>query len=132
MVHALEKVHGLLKPRGVMIDVQEIPYWRWLGVLGNEGLRLIKSHTGSKKFENNRQAFAALAVVIDQGLFALDEERTFDAYTHADSVEDLVEYFTSPISENTVQRLKDLLEQAGEGAKIVVRQPTRMVRLRAA
>ncbi|MBW8012470.1 MAG: hypothetical protein FVQ83_14740 [Chloroflexi bacterium] len=131
MVHALEKVHSLLQPRGVMIDVQEIPYWRWLGVLGNEGVRLIKSHTSSKNYTDNRQAFAAMASVIDQGLFALDDERTFDAYTHADTVDDLVEYFTSPISEKTIQSLKALLERAGSGAKVVVRQPTRMVRLQA-
>ena len=131
MVHALKKVHSLLKRGGVMIDMQEIPYWRWLGVLSPDGLRLIKSHVGRLKFEHNRKAFRAMSQIIDDGLFALEDERTFDAFTHADSTDDLFEFYTAPPDEETIQSLNELLEKGGEGAKVVVRQPTRMVLLRA-
>lgn len=130
MVHALKKVHTLLQPGGVLIDVQEIPYWRWLGILSDDGVNLIKSHVGSRKFEDNRQAFAAMSEVVDTGLFILEDERTFDSFTHAETVEDLLEFSTVPPDEETIQSLTELLEKAGEGAQVVVRQPTRMVSLR--
>ena len=131
MVHALEKVHGLLKPGGYVVDVQEMPYWRWLGVMSGDDVQLAGPQESSVDFKDNLQASAAITQVIEDGLFVLEDERMFYGYTHSETLEDMLDYVTIRPSEQTIQRLEDLLAGADEAAQVVIRQPTRMVRLRA-
>jgi hypothetical protein len=88
-------------------------------------------------FENSRFALNALAQVATEGDFLLEDERDFSYNVHADDVQELQEWLsywweTAVLSENTIQRVDDILRQAGQAASVVLRVPTRMTKLRAA
>jgi hypothetical protein len=91
----------------------------------------------STDFENERLAFNALARVVSEGYFLLEDERDFVFKVYADDVQELQEWLaewweTAVLPDNTIQRVEDILRQVGQAGNVVLKVPTRMTKLRAA
>jgi hypothetical protein len=134
MVHALEILHGLLKPGGVLIDIHpngEPPPIE-AHVAGEVHLAGYLDETDD--FEEYFKADEALAEVTARGLFVLEREGLFTFMTHASTITELADFLVaewsdSVVHEETIARSKDLMGEPGDGKEIVLRESVRIARL---
>ena len=136
MVHALKKTHSLLQPGGLLINVHDMSVPHVIEVHSAQTVTKAGWLLDSEDFDNERLAFNALAQVVLDNDFVLEDEREFNYNIHIDDVEELQEWLaewweTALLPEGTVQRLNDILRQVHQKAHIVLRAPTRMTKLRA-
>lgn len=135
MVHALEKVHGLLRPAGMLIDIHpsaEPP--------------AIQVRIGSKIYEAGwlretddyleyEEADRALAQAIDRGLYALERQAQFSFTTHAPTLRDLQQHLEEEwqdafIEDTTVFSIEDLLRVRERDKEVLLRESVLIHRLR--
>ena len=94
MVHALEEVHRLLKPAGILIEmhpaVDAPPY---VEVRSNGQLFFSEGDPVFDYEEDLRQADAAVTTVLDRGLFVLEDRRRFKLLTYAASVKEMRDHW---------------------------------------
>jgi len=94
MVHALETIHSLLKPNGVLIDMRPkgIPaeFWGHRGDV-SEPLGQIDE---TDAFIEYGQAAQAMEQAVGKKLFRLQVRGEYDFIIHADSFEELKAYLT--------------------------------------
>ncbi len=126
MVHALERVHRLIAPGGVLIDIHPLGDDPPLRVNGQR-VGVVKE---TDDFVEYRQASAALSEVIERGLFAIERAATFVALTHADSLPELLaflaEEWTDAVLEDDLRwRIEALMP-----GEIVIEDAVSMTRLR--
>jgi hypothetical protein len=135
MVHALESVHRLLAPDGVLIDIHPPALDATLEVACSG--RLI--HAGFLDETDNgieyEQAEKALAEVVGRGLFLIEREARFTFAHYAPSLEslrqDLAATWKDAVIEDTVAaRLEASLAECGPYAEVVLREYVRITRLR--
>jgi hypothetical protein len=136
MVHALEIVHGLLKPGGVLIDIHPNGDPPPIEAHVGEEVRLAGYLDETDEFEEYFKADEALADVTGRGLFLLEREGMFTFMTHASTIMELVDFLEaewtdSVLHEETIKRAKELMGESGEGREIVLRESVRIARLRA-
>jgi hypothetical protein len=89
MVHALEQIHALLEPGGVLIDIHPT----------GEPVAFLLPHNGREEFigymqESDdyieyRQADEAITAVVENGFFELWKSEEFEFRTYADAFEEL-------------------------------------------
>ena len=115
MVHALEEIHRLLKPAGILIEIHPAvdapPYVE----VRSEG-RLFFSE-GDPVFdyeEDLRQADAAVMSVLDRGLFVLEDRRRFVLRTYAASVKEMREHWAFVGAYDPEEPEETLLRQRDE------------------
>ena len=79
MVHALEEVHRLLKPSGILIDIHPVAVSPSIEI--HHGKKI--DHVGylyvSQWCKDFQQADSALAEITQRGLFVVEHEDIFDA-----------------------------------------------------
>lgn len=94
MVHALETIHGLLKPDGFLIDLRPkgIPAEFW-GQRGNTA-KLLGQIDETDGFIEYRHAAWAMEQAVDKKLFRLQASGEYDFSIHADAFEELKAYLT--------------------------------------
>ncbi|HEY6074870.1 MAG TPA: hypothetical protein VIV15_16190, partial [Anaerolineales bacterium] len=85
MVHALEEIHRLLKPAGVLIDLHPVVESLPIEVHQGEKIDLAGFVTVRQWCIDYQQADHALAEIVQRGLFAIEREGTFDSFTYYDS-----------------------------------------------
>jgi hypothetical protein len=92
MVHALEIIHTLLKPGGVLIDIR--PTTRRAEILARtkEGLHFIGYLEETEDQVEYAQAEAALEQAIQAGIFAIDYEDHFTFSDYTDTIQSLEKY----------------------------------------
>ncbi|HEU5113723.1 MAG TPA: hypothetical protein VFU96_10430 [Acidimicrobiia bacterium] len=146
MVYALEEIHRLLKPAGALIEIHpsmEGP--PLVEVRSNGRLSFAEDDPGFDYAEDVRQAEAAVASVVDQGMFVLEDRRRFELRTYADSVKELRDYWEvagaydpEEKEETLVRRRDEMYERAHAGmedaarpSEIVYVEPATMSRLTA-
>ena len=146
MVHALEDIHRLVKPAGILIDIHpvaesspiEIHHGRKIDLAGNLSIR--------QWCTDYEQADHALAEITQRGLFAVEHESVFDSLTHYDSVEEMrtalkesIHKFARdtqsieesiPHAEAMAARAEELMQAAASGAELVVRERAHISRLK--
>ena len=137
MVHALNLVHGILEPGGWLVDIHDLPAPNLVEVQTPDKIHKVGWLLDKDGFENELAAFNALAHTVVEGLFTLEDERTFAYNIYLDGVDELqewlAEWWTSAIlPDRTLQRLEKLTSQADQPAKIVLKLQARTTRLRAA
>lgn len=136
MVHALQHAHNLLEHEGLLINVHDLPIPHAIEVHSAGTVSKAGWLMDQADFEDERAALNALEHVVSHGFFLLEDEQDFTFNIHVDDVlefqQTLAEEWKSAVlSDKTVQRLEDTFLQAGEEAKIVLKVPTRMTRLKA-
>jgi hypothetical protein len=89
MVHALEQIHALLVPAGLLIDIHPNgePVAFYLSL--NERNEFIGYMQENDDYIEYRQADEAIAAVVDNGLFGLGKSEEFEFRTYADAFEEL-------------------------------------------
>ena len=136
MVHALEKVHQLLKPDGILLDIHPTNEPAAITV------RLREQHipagwlNESDDYAEYEWADEALQHVIDGGQFKLERTGTFNFIWHADSIKDLRAYLAeewkeASIDDVTALRVEELLKLPTHDKEILVSEAIRITRYRA-
>lgn len=135
MVHALEEIHRLLKPGGVLIDIHPTTDLLSFEVY-KDGRMIFTLPDPDCAVEGPRQAEAALAQVVQRGLFAVEGREQFDYQVYGSSVAELREYIAeantfdeSPEDEAVEAREAELFarieaawQDAGEGAEVATHE----------
>lgn len=137
MVHALEYAHRMLRPDGALINVHDLPVPHLIEIHSPEAATKAGWLTDRTDFADERSALNALAQVVDDGHFTLEDERDFDFNIHADDWNELREWLaesweSAVLSERTIQRVEEVIREAGQPARVVLIVPARMTKLRAA
>jgi SAM-dependent methyltransferase len=143
MVHALEEIHRLLKPAGALIEIHPAVGARPSVEVRSNGQLLFSENDPVFDYEDDlRQADAAVASVLDRGVFVLDERRRFELRTHAASVKEMRDHWAfvgaydpEEPEETLVRRRDEMYARAHEalqrsaGAELVYVEPATMSRL---
>ncbi len=146
MVHALEEIHRLLRPEGVLIEIHpalEAP--PLTEVRSNGELTFSEDDPGFDYADDLRHAEAAVETVVDRRVFVLEDRRRFELRTHAASVEELRDYWVvydaydpEEKEERLARRQDEMYARAHEalerspGAELIYVEPATMSRLRPA
>ncbi|HLC02999.1 MAG TPA: hypothetical protein VJK02_08180 [Anaerolineales bacterium] len=135
MVHALERVHGLLQPVGVLVDIHPSPeppviQVRLAGEIHNAGW--LRETDDYVEYE---EADRALAQALDRGLYALERQTRFSFTTHAPTLGDLQQHLEAEwkdafIEETTVRSIEDLLRTRERDKEVLLRESVQISRLR--
>jgi len=83
-------------------------------------------------YKSERLALNAITQVVSEGLFLLEDEQDFDFNVYADDLPELRMWLadgwkSAVLPERTLQRLEDLLTEAPQSARIVLKVQTRMI-----
>ena len=114
MVHALEEIHRMLKPAGTLIEIHpSVEGPPLVEVRSNGRLSFAEVDPGFDDADD-RQAEAAVASVVDQGMYVLENRRRFELRTHAGSVEELREHWEVAGAYNSQEREETLARRRGE------------------
>ena len=137
MVHALQLTRRILHPNGLLINVHDLPTPHVIEVHSLVSANKVGWLMDSEDFENERSALNALAQVVTDSYFILEDERDFSHNIYVDDLNELQEWLaeswtTAVLPERILQHLEELIRDAGQPAKIVLRLQARMVKLRAA
>jgi len=128
MVHALRRVHGLVKPSGFVVDIHPTPDFAVM-LIGDTTAGVVESPAGAAR---HQAAADAVAVAAREGWFAVEDASEFDFYTHGDSIEELRDFILanwrdSVIDDETIARARQLLTP---GVRPRVRERVAICRLR--
>jgi hypothetical protein len=144
MVHALEEIHRLLNPGGLLVDIHPVPELTSIRVYDHGEVLFEESQVDADDEEEVIRAERALAEVADRGLFVVGMSHEFDFQTYASSVSELWDYLelmsafvNSPKDEAAAMREQELaarvekiLRKAGERAKVAYYEKGKITRMR--
>lgn len=137
MVHALEKVHSLLRPGGQLIDIH--PMFDPPAFEVRVGERIFPAGwlRETDDYEEYEAADRALAEVVKRGLFSVERQGTFSFITHADTAAELRQYLIDEwqdaiIDEVTFARAADLFNSIERSKEMILRVATNIARYRKA
>jgi SAM-dependent methyltransferase len=143
MVHALEEIHRLLKPVGVLIEIHPaVDAPPFVEVRSNGQLLFSQGDPVFDYEDDLRHADAAVASVLDRRVFLLEDRRRLELRTHATSVKELRDHWAlvgaydpEEPEETLLRRRDEMYARAHEvlkrapGAEIVYVEPATMSRL---
>jgi hypothetical protein len=137
MVHALEKIHQLLKPAGILLDIHPTNEPAAIAVRLRDQFIPAGWVNESNDYMEYEWADEALQQVIDDRRFVLERTGTFEFVWHADSMADLRSYLAEEwqdaiIDEVTAMRIEDLLKLPVPDREILVSEAIRISRYRRA
>jgi hypothetical protein len=136
MVHALQVVHKILRPQGVLINVHDIPIPHLIEVHSSGGITRVGWITDKTDFESERSAYQALTQEVANGNFMLENEINYNLNISLDDLNELQTWLaetwgSAVLPEKTSQRIEMEMRNAGKQARIVIIIPARMTKLRA-
>jgi hypothetical protein len=131
MVHALRRAHSLLHPSGLLINIADLPIPHVIEVHSAEAVIKAGWMMDSVDFRDERAALNALSQIVSEGYFQLEDEQDFGFNQHFDDVHELKQelaegWESAVLPDKTIQRLEDIIGQAGQLAKVVLKTPARM------
>jgi hypothetical protein len=145
MVHALEEIHRLLRAGGRLIDIHPVLEVPLIKVFQGGRVLFAEPDPDFDNYkEDVRQAEAALAQIVQRGLFVIERSGEFDSSKYASSVAELRDstakasaYNDSPPDEAVVAREAELyaraeqiMQAAGEGAEVAIHEKGHIARLK--
>jgi hypothetical protein len=86
-VRALRTIHSALRPEGTLVDIQPARHDSWVEIQGDDHLQRVVELDESPGYAAQHAAMAALQRVVDEGLFAPEEEVVFSFRYHFDSLD---------------------------------------------
>lgn len=89
MVHALEQIHRLLKPTGVLIDIHPVAEASFVEIHQSGRIDLIDHWSVRQWCTDYQQADKALVKIVQLGLFTIEHETVFDSLTYYPSVAEM-------------------------------------------
>ena len=146
MVHALEEIHRLLKPNGVLIDIHPVSEPSPIEIHLNGHIELVGNLEIRQWCIDFEQADNALTEIVQHGVFTVEQKGMFDTLTYYDSAgemgtalkESIHKYVREgePVNEEVSQvetlvaQAEELLQAAGNGAQLVLRERDHISRLK--
>ncbi len=135
MVHALEKIHSLLKLNGYLIDIHPTPEPAALVVRVGDRLTPAGWLDEVTDYVEYEWADEALTAVTNSGLFTLERRGAFEFVWHAESVPDLLAYLAEDwqdarLDPVTAARLDEMLQTPDHDKEILVKEAIRIARYR--
>ena len=146
MVHALEEIHRLLKPTGGLIDIHLVAESSPVEIHQGGTVHLAGNLLVRQWCVDYQQADEALTEIVQRGLFTVEREAVFDSLTYYGSVAEMRTSFKEsidkfardaqsaleamPHAETLAARAEELMQAAGSGADLIVRERTHISRLR--
>ena len=133
VVDALRKVHGSLRPDGLMLDVRPVPL-KWEVETLADGASVAIGRLGEPGFgSDTRIVEDALTAVVASGHFVTEREKSFEVGQHCDGIEDFREFLDN--RKGTIGPQPQMLRRAGvllaDGrGEVVVKRPMRATLLR--
>src|SRR4026208_2505839 len=113
MVHALEEIHRMTRPAGTLIEIHPALEFPFLEVRSND-VFFSENDPGFDWDEDSRLAEAAVATVVDRGLFVLEERRRFELRIHASSLDELRDHWAVADAYITEEKEETLARRAQE------------------
>jgi hypothetical protein len=143
MVHALEEIQRLLTPGGYLIDIHPVAEAPFIKVYQGGSVLFVESDPGYDYEEGLLQAEAAIAQVVQRGLFVVEGSSEFDLITYAPSGLELRDYwekYGAYMEEpkdaavearivETFARVDEVLRRTQEGAEVATHERARITRL---
>lgn len=143
MVHALEEVQRLLKSDGRLIDIQPLMQVPLLKLYLANSAVFVEPDPSYDYEEDMRRADAALAKVIQRGLFVIEERREFDFLTHGSSAQELLTFWGKASADDDISqdaaghriraayaRVEEIRQAAGQGVEVALHERARVLRLK--
>jgi hypothetical protein len=146
MVHALEEIHRLLRPSGTLIDIHPVAEASPIEIYHGGKTHLAGLLDVREWCVDYQEADKALTEVVQRGLFAVERQGLFDSPTYYGSVPEM--YASLKVSldkyardaESAVVGLPDveavigptqeLMDAAGSGGELSIRERIHIARLR--
>jgi len=130
MVDALRRAYRMVKPAGWVVDLHPSAARAPVELGGNSTGHV---EAGDAPLRH-AAAGAALAAVVDKGLFAVDHALMFTFYTYGDTIEELRDYVVENwrdgrIDDETVDRTREALRHA-TGIRPRIREQVHVTKLR--
>jgi hypothetical protein len=115
MVHALRRVHGMMTPSGVVIDIHPSADAAVI-LVGDTGAGVVVSEAGSVR---HQAATDALAIAANERLYRREDSIEFDFFTYADSIEELRDFILAnwrdtAIADDVIDRARALAGSRGQ------------------
>jgi len=137
MVHALQQTHRILHRNGVLINVFDLPTPHVIEVHSTDSVEKVGWLLDKDDFDSERSALNALAQVVADRYFILENEQDFIFNIYADDLNELQEWLaiwweSAILKDRILQRLEVLIRDVGQSARIVLVLRARMIKLRAA
>jgi hypothetical protein len=135
MVHALEKVHRLLKADGELIDIHPMFDPPAFEVRVGEKKFPVGWLRETDDYEEYELADEALKDVVQRGLFSIERKGTFSFITHADSAAELRQYLIDEwkdaiIDEITFAHAAEMFNSIERDKEMILRVSTNIARYR--
>ena len=146
MVHALEQIHRLLKPTGVLIDIHPVAMALPIEIHQRGKIDVAGQLSVRQWCIDFQEADKALSEIVQRGLFAVERHVVFDSLTHyasatelLTSVKESIDKFARdaqsaqesvPHAEALAARAEELMRAAGGEAELIERDRTHISRLR--
>ena len=129
MVDALRRAHHMVRVNGCVVDLHPTAALASMEVGATTTGRVDAGDAALR----HAAAGAALAAVIDDGLFGVDRTSDFTFYTYGDSIEELRDYVVenwrnARIEDDTVTRTREAVRVA-PGSRPRVREYVRVTKL---
>ena len=132
----------MTSPAGTVIEIHPALEFPFLEVDSSGDLVFSERDPGFDYEEDSRLAEAAVATVVDRGVFVLEEMRRFELRTHASSLQELRDHWAvadaydpeekeetlARRAEEMYDRAQDILERS-PGAELVYVEPATMSQL---
>jgi hypothetical protein len=135
MVHALRQCHRVLRPEGVLLDLRPAAVHRLVGLETSRRFRRLA--VMRERFGEEHAADRAVAKVVRQGLFKVEERRRFPCSRAMDTVREFEDWLEIairlskwPRHDWLVERVAGRLQGRPAGTTIVVRGPMDLCVLR--
>ncbi len=146
MVHALEQIHRLLKPTGVLIDIHPVAASLPIEMHQGGKIDVAGQLSVGQWCIDFQEADKALSAIVQRGLFVVERHDVFDSLTYyasatelLTSVKESIDKYTRnaqsaqepvPHAEALAARAEELMRTAGSEAELIERDRTHISRLR--
>ena len=134
MVHALEQIHFLLKPDGVLIDIHPIGEPPPIEVRLGADIHTVGWVREADDYCEYVAATEALKTAVSRHLYTWQKQGTFTYTVYTDTILDLCEYlaetWTDAIIDNDViRRTQDLMQTPEADKEVILREIITIARL---
>jgi hypothetical protein len=135
MVHALETVHSLIKPSGMLLDIHPGVDKAWVEVRVNGKDYFLDVVQETDDYIEYQQANDALVKAGKKGLFTTEETGKFLFVIHAGSMEEMREFLTDNwkdaiLNESLDGKAKEYFSKAADSYEVLIREEILITRFK--
>ena len=135
MVHALETVHSLIKPGGLLIDIHPGLDKAWVEVRVNGKDYFLDIVEETDDYIEYRQANEALTEIVKRGLYSVEESGKFIFIIHAGSMDEMREFLSASwkdavLNDSLDGKAREYFSKAAESLEILIREEILITRFK--